>query len=485
MPQMKETAEKTAMRRGIGILCVLSLGLSACVTVGPDYRAPEVSAPGQWQAPTAHGGSEASLEDWWEQFDDPALLGLLKAAATDSPSLDQAWANIESARASLASVRADLAPSLDGNASITRSRQQQGDGLEVLTSRSAGFDASWELDLFGKLRRSAEEAQARLQARMGDWHEARVSLAAEVADSYVQYRGCQLLVGAYEQELASMDKTAEATAVSVRAGFTAPADGSLARASLASTQSSLQAQRLECELLVKALVALSGLAEGDLMARLGADKRELPRPAAFRIDALPADVLRQRPDIAALERELAAASAAIGAAQADLYPSLSLSGSIAVSASSLASSASTWSFGPSLSLPLFDGGRRRAAVDSAEADYRAALAQWRQGVRSAIKEVEQALARLDGAAFRTARTAQAAEQYRAYFAATEVRWRTGSASLLELEDARRSALSAEIEYLGLLRDQVQYWIALYKAVGGGWSADDPALAAGYGALAPE
>ena len=470
---MNKAVEMMVIQRSIGMVCVLSLGLSACAMVGPNYQEPSMAAPLQWQAPTPHNGQEVSLEDWWQQFDDPTLVSLVKAAASDSPSLDKAWASIESARANLASVRSGLVPSLDGSASVTRSRQQQGEGVDLLTGRSAGFDASWELDLFGKVQRSAEAAQARLQARVGEWHEARVSLAAEVADTYVQYRGCRLLTEAYQQELVSMEKTAEITAVSIRAGFTASADGSLSRASLASTQSSLQAQRVECELLVKALVALTGLQEADLRAELGSTASELPKPAAFRIEAIPADVLRQRPDVVALERELAAASAAIGAAQADLYPSLSLSGSIAVSSSSLASSATTWSFGPALSIPLFDGGRRRAAVDSAEADYQSALAEWRQGVRDAVKEVEQALVNLEGAAFRSERAEQAAREYRAYFEATEVQWRTGSASLLDLEDARRSALLAEIEYLGLLRNQVQYWIALYKAVGGGWTPGEP------------
>lgn len=460
------------MQRSISILCILSLGVSACTMVGPDYQEPAIAAALQWQAPAPHSGSQVALENWWAQFDDPTLLRLIQAAAADSPSLDQAWASIESARANLASVRSGQVPSVDGGASLTRSRQQQGEGLDVLTSRSAGFDASWELDLFGKIQRSAEAAQARLQARVGDWHEARVSLAAEVADTYVQYRSCRLLVEAYEQDVASMAKTNEITAVLIKAGFTAPADGSLSRASLASTQSSLQAQRVECELLVKALVALTGLPEADLRAQLGAHSRELPKPAEFRIAAVPADVLRQRPDIAVLERELAAASAAIGAAQADLYPSLSLSGAIDIASSSLVSSSTTWSFGPALSIPLFDGGRRRAAVDSAEADYQSAHAQWRQGVRNAVKETEQALVNLDGAAFRTERAAQAAREYRDYFEATQDKWRKGSESLLNLEVARRSALSAEIEYLNLLRNQVQYWIALYKAVGGGWTPDE-------------
>lgn len=481
IPHMKKATEATVMRCGKGLMCILSLGLSACTTVGPDYQEPTMAAPPQWQTPMPHSGKEASLEGWWQQFDDPTLVSLVKAAAADSPSLDKAWASIESARANLASVRSRLAPSVDGSASVTSSRQQgesvdvqPGSGGDISTSRSAGFDASWELDLFGKVQRSSEEAQARLQARVGEWNEARVSLAAEVADTYVQYRGCRLLVGAYEQELASMEKTAGITTASVRAGFTAPADGSLSRASLASTQSSLQAQRVECDQLIKALVALTGLQEADLRSQLVGATSELPKPTAFRIEAVPADVLRQRPDVAALERKLAAANAAIGAAQADRYPSVSLSGSISISATNSSASSGTWSFGPSLSIPLFDGGRRRAAVDSANADYQSALAEWRQGVRNAVKEIEQALVNLNGAAFRTEQAELATREYRTYFEATKDKWRAGSESLLNLESARRSALSAEVEYLSLLRSQVQYWIALYKAVGGGWAPSDSA-----------
>lgn len=461
--------------RKLGLMAAFTLALPACTTVGPDYRTPELGAPTQWQAPMPHDGRETSLRDWWEQFGDRTMVQLINAAMQANPSLDQAWANIESARANLDSVRSGLAPSLDGSASLTRSRQHQGEAIDTLsTTRSAGFDASWELDLFGKIRRNAEAAQASLQARFGEWHEARVSLAAEVGDDYVQYRGCQLLTDAYEKELASMQKTAQANAISVKAGFTSPANGALARASLASTQSSLEAQRAECRLLIKSLVALTGLPESELRQQLdqnGQAGHALPVPAAFTIDAVPANILRQRPDIAVLERELAATSAAIGATEADLYPSLSLSGSISLSASQFSTGATAWSFGPALSIPLFDGGARRAAVASAKADYQSALAQYRQGIRTAIKEVEQALVQLDGASHRTTYALEAAKEYRKFEQATEVQWREGGASLLDLEEARRSALAADIEHITLLRNQVQYWIALYKAAGGGWRSD--------------
>jgi multidrug efflux system outer membrane protein len=176
-----------------------------------------------------------------------------------------------------------------------------------------------------------------------------------------------------------------------------------------------------------------------------------------------------------LERELAAASAEVGAAQADRYPSFSLSGSIARASTSSNSGAYTsWSFGPQLSLPLFDAGKRQAAVNSAQASYNSALAGYQAGVRLAVKGVEQALVNLDSSASRSGESRGAAQAYRQYFQAAEANWRAGTVSLLSLEEARRSALSAEIDDINLQQGHVSGWIALYKALGGGWSPDAPA-----------
>lgn len=344
----------------------------------------------------------------------------------------------------------------------------------MATARSVGLDASWELDLFGKVRRSTESARARVQARENDWHDARVSLAAEVADTYVQYRACGLLANAYEQELTSMNETAKATESLVRAGLTASTEGSLARASLASTTSAGLAQRAQCELLVKSLVNLTGIDEPELRHQLAQGGIGVPQPAGLDVQSVPAQALRQRPDLASRERELAAASADIGVAQADLYPSLSFSGSVNVSATGLASALTSWSFGPTLSIPLFDGGRTRAAVNSARAGYEAAYADWRQSARTVVKEVEQSLVRLDSAAKRTQQSERAAQEYRRYLVGAEAQWRAGSTSLLTLEESRRQALSAQIELIGLQRDRVAYWIALYKALGGDWQPAIPA-----------
>jgi NodT family efflux transporter outer membrane factor (OMF) lipoprotein len=461
----------------VSLACFAAAGCA----VGPDYTPPAVGTAPQFLAPRPHGGSTAGLVGWWDRFDDPALPRLLTLAEIDSPSLTQAWAKIQAARATLAGDQADRWPSLTASGSAQRGRQQSTAGaVKTSNSLSSGLDASWEADLFGKLRRTAEAAEARQAARTDDWHDARVSLAAEVADTYVQYRACQLLVTAYDDEAKSQQATTDATNVSVRAGFTSTADGALARASAASAWATLTAQRAECDVLVKSLVDLTGATEPALHDILAQSQARLPQPAVFAVDTVPAGLLVQRPDVASAERELAAASAEIGAAEADRYPSLSLGGSISRSGASLGSLMTTWLVGPSLSLPVFDAGKRAAAVDSAQAAYDYQLAAWRQSVRTAVKEVEQALVRLDGATRRTGDLQAAAQGYRQYFESIDRNWRAGGASLLDREQARRNALSAEISFITVQRDQIQYWIALYKALGGGWQPESPATAPASG-----
>jgi len=445
-----------------GAALSLALALAGCA-VGPTYRAPEPAAAAAWHAPVPHDGQAASLQDWWAQFHDAALTQFITWAEAGSPTLTQALASITKARATLTTTRAGALPAVTATGGATRAG---GTGTNTTTTRSAGLDASWEIDLFGRVRRNAEAASARVEAREADWHDARVSLAAEVADTYVQYRACGLLADAYERELVSVTKTEATTATMVQAGFTASSDGALARASLASSRSTAINQRAQCTLLLKSLVYLTGHDEPELLATMATGSTAVPQPAQLSVDSVPAQVLRQRPDLASLERELAASSAEIGAAQADLYPSLSLSGAIT---RSLSQSLTTWSFGPALSMSLFDGGSKRAAVDSANASYTSALAGYQQGVRTAVREVENALVNLDSTHQRATEAHRAAEEYRRYFNATEANWRAGTASLLSLEEARRSALSAEITDLTLAQSQVSTWIALYKALGGGWT----------------
>lgn len=442
--------------------------VSAC-TLMPAYQSPSPVAPSHWQEALPHGGDTVKLVNWWSQFNDPVLTDLLQAAEKDNPSLEKAAAAIREARATITSSKAAGLPAVTGTASDIRSSSNNLQHLPSATTRTAELDASWEIDLFGAVRYATESAQAKAEARVSDWHKARVSLAAEVASNYVSYRACQQQVVAYEAELASQRETARLTETLAKAGFNAPADANLARASVATTSATLTSQQESCDLTVKSLVALTGIEENALRAKLAADKTEIPAPAGFAVDDIPAVQISQRPDVMTAERTLAAAYADIGSAEADRYPRLSLLGTITASAISGAS-ATTWSFGPSLSAPLFDAGKRKANAEAARARYDQSLADYKQTVRNAVEETEQALVRLASATKRESDARTAAANYRAYLAASEQLWKSGGMSLLDLENARRSSISADLNVITLKSDQVNDWIALYKALGGDWQS---------------
>ncbi len=449
----------------IGVYAAL---LAGCA-LGPDYAKPEIAAPTEWAASLPYKGRVDKLVDWWGQFNDPVLRELILKAEADSPSLAKAMANIDKSRATLTMDRASGLPSLTLDGSAERQKQViTGAGATISNLFTGTLDASWEIDLFGKVRRNTEAAEARAEARVADWHDARISLAAEVADDYVQYIACRQLAKTYDQSAESQKATARVTARLVRAGLTSSSDGDLTEADAESAAATATEQRAACEILVKALVDVTGIAEPSLRALLGKAPDALSRPEKFTVDAVPVNVLQRRPDVVSAERELAASSAEIGAAVADQLPSLSLTGSISRSGVSLNELATSWLFGPTLSLPIFNAGSRAAAVDTAEASYKAQLATYKQSIRTAIKEVEQDLVRLDSATKREAKVRASAERYRRYEATTNELYNAGGASALTLESARRNALSAEVNAITVQRDQIEYWIALYKAIGGGW-----------------
>lgn len=442
--------------------------LVGCATVGPDDVKPQVALPEAWQAPRPHGGQLSQMADWWAQFKDPVLAELQRAAQADSPSLAKAAAAIQSARATVTVNRSAGLPSVSANASSTRSADQTGVS-GTSTVNSAGLDASWEIDLFGSVRRNVESGQASLQAKQADWHDARISLAAEVAGDYLDYRACRLKQAAYQDQALSYRQTLKLTHVSVQSGLGAPSDLMLAQAGAASASANARAQQASCDLLIKTLVAATGLAEPQVRSLLGEGAGALPSPADFSLDALPASVIAQRPDVISAERQVASTLAKIGVAEANRWPTFTITGSIA--AASTAGVASTpWSLVPAISLPIFQGGALRAKVNSARADYDSALASYKSTVRNAVLEVEQALVNLDSAADRERDAQTSAEQYRHYVAASETSWRAGLGSLQDLETARRSYLSAELTRIELQQSRVTQWITLYKAIGGGWQS---------------
>lgn len=428
-------------------------------------------------APTP--GPTERLVQWWSQFDDPLLPTLITQAQASSPSVAQALARLQQARANLTMAGADRLPTATLNGAASRSANQLS-AFKPVNRLSATVDAVWELDLFGGVRYGVDAAQARADSAGLAWHEARLSLAAEVADVYVGLRTCEALAQVVADDAQSQASTAQLTQEKVRVGFEAPANGALAEAALAQARDRAAAQQAQCDVAVKTLVYLTGEEEAALRAQLrqplSTGPGRLPQPAPFGLAALPAQVLAQRPDLAAAARDLVAAAAEVGVAEARRYPSISFNGSIGGGVLRLdggSQEAVTWSFGPSLALPLFDRARQRAQAEAALARYDERRAVLQQRLRAAVREVEEALVRLDAAQRREADAATAAGGFKRYFDATEARWRLGSASVMDREEARRNALAAQAAYLGVQRERVAAWISLYRAVGGGWTPAEP------------
>lgn len=460
--------------RKLRLLAPLAAALTAaCAQLGPP-GAPAAAAalPAQWHAPLPHDGRSGELTRWWQQFDDPALPALIAAAQAASPTLAAAHSRIEQARAARTGAGAALGPTLDASANAARGRFDL--ASPVGTSSSAGLLAAWELDLFGAGRAGRDAAQARFEGAQAAWHEARVSVAAETASSYLALRACEAQLVPTEQDAASRAETARLTDLAAKAGFQPPASAELARASAAQGNAGLTQQRAQCELGVKALVALTALPEPALRTQLAAASAKLPQPAALGVDSVPAQVLAQRPDVYNAERELAAAAADAAQARAQRYPRVSLSGSITPTrfeSGGVSTDGTLWSVGPvSVSLPLFDGGRLRANAEAAQARYDAAASSYAASLRGAVREVEEALITLQSTAARGDDARIAAEGFDRSYRAVESRYKGGLASLFELEDARRSALAAQSALIDLQRERVAAWIALYRALGGGWDA---------------
>ena len=451
---------------------IAAAALSACVSAPPPAIAP-AEVPTEWQAPLPHAGQLTVMNQWWQQFNDPLLLQLIDAAQAVSPGIASAASRIEQARATRVAAGAALLPSLDANANAVRGKQDFITG--VATSASAGLQASWEIDLFGGRRAARDAAQARAEGAQIAWHDARVAVAAEVATSYTSLRACEAQVEQQQIDARSRGETARLTELSRQAGFEAPASAALARASAAQGNSLLTDRRAQCDLLVKGLVALTGLAEPALRTQLAAGRAGVPQPAQLVIASVPAQALSQRPDLLGAEREWVASAAEVSQAQAARLPRISLAGSVSAARfeSSLGSDSGTlWSVGPvTVSLPLFDGGARRANVDAAQARYTEAGAIYRGKLRTAVREVEEALVALRSTADRSTDAQIATEGFATSFRATEARFKGGLASLFELEDARRSALQAQVALIELQRERSTAWISRYRALGGGWSSD--------------
>lgn len=456
------------------LTAAIALGLAGCAAtpVPPGALKQAEAAPSAWVAPLPHGGQAGKLQDWWSQLDDPLLGQLIAQTQAASPSLQQAVARIKQARAQAVQAGSTGLPGVNLNASAQGQRLPLISGAPTQTLSSASLDAAWEIDLFARVRQLQDAAEARAQASELDWHAARVSLAAEVAQSYVGLRSCERLLQISAADQQAMTRLSQWAADKLKVGLESAGSAALLQAAAADAQNRLLSQRADCDVLIKGLVSLSGQPEADLRARLAPAFARLPSTQGLKVEQLPADTLSQRPDLAALQRQVVAAWSERGAAEAARYPQLQLGGSISLAALQVSGGGrvdgSGWTFGPSLTLPIFDAGARRANADAAQARFEETLAGYRGGVLQAVREVEEALVRLDSAQQRERFAQRSADGYQKSALATAGSWRAGLSSAADLEQARRLTLNAQSALVQVQAAHLAAWFALYKASGGGW-----------------
>ncbi|MFD2452327.1 TolC family protein [Ideonella paludis] len=314
---MKEKMRNKPLRT----LAAVCAAASLC---GPALQAAPVSptVPEIWQAPQPHQGSVAELAQWWQQFGEPALPDLLAAAQAASPSVAAAATRLAQAQAQRVAAGAGLAPQLNASASAQRSRPDLASG--VLNTAQAGLQFSWELDVFGGQRAARDAAVARQQGAQAQWHEARVSVAAQLAQGVLALRACEASVAQAQADAESRQHSLRLTQVLRQAGFESEANAAQLAAGQAQAQAQVQALAATCEREVKALVALTGVAEEPLRLRLQARRGQLPEPVGLGVSEVPAKVLQQRPDVFAAERQLEAAAADLTEAQAARWPRISV-----------------------------------------------------------------------------------------------------------------------------------------------------------------
>lgn len=461
-------------RTALTALAALLLGACAGLpAVGPDYAAPQPGVPDAWHQPAAPGETR-ELARWWRQFDDAGLDRLIDAALTGSLDLRQAEARLRQARAARAQAVSGLFPGVSASAGASRSRNATAiSALPPRTTWDAGFDASWELDLFGGTRRGIEAATAELEARAASLANVRVSLLAEVAQNYVELRAYQRRLAIARDNLASQSETLQIVMWRNQAGLASSTDVAQARTSREQTRAAIPDLQVGLAAAVNRLGVLTGTPPGALQSDLAGNGALPPVPPGVGA-GIPADVLRQRPDLIVAERNLAAETARIGQKLAQRFPSLDLGGSFGWQAYSLGAlgGAGTLARAASgtLAATLFDGGRLRSAVDIQRAVRDEALAAYESAVLAALEEVENALSAYAAGRERVAARRAAAEAAREAADLSRKLYQAGLADFQKVLETERTRLSAEDNLAIAEATMRTNLVKLYKALGGGWQA---------------
>ncbi|MBP7053045.1 MAG: TolC family protein [Phycisphaerae bacterium] len=467
---------KTVANRPSPWLCgsLAVLVLAGCA-VGPGYVPPEPSALPAWHGELKNGlaaqpADPNALASWWKALDDPQLSGLIERAVAGNLDLKDAQARVRQARAARGVTKAGLFPTvnLSGSDTWSHSRGELGTG-RTTENHHLGFDAGWELDLFGGVRRAVEAADADLQAGQEELNDTLVSLLSEVALNYVQIRTCQTQLAAVQASLESQEQTYQLTEWQHQAQLSDELAVHQAKYNLESTRSQIPDLKSALNEAMNNLAVLLGEQPGALHEELAAPA-PVPVCAGEVAVGVPADVLRQRPDVRKAERQLAAQTARIGVAMADRYPRFSLTGSIGGQAMSLVSGTSaTISGGPQVTWAIFDGDVIRWNIEQQNALQEQYLIQYESAILNALEEVENAMTAYvnEQDRRRTLEAAADAAQRAAELALYE--YQAGLTDFSDVLDAQRSLLSFQNQLAESNGAVTSNLIRLYKALGGGWT----------------
>jgi multidrug efflux system outer membrane protein len=479
----KQVTVNAALRRGKYLGAIgAALLLGGCVAVGPDYRPPTLDAPPQWQSTLTNEQAAGSMDSavlsrWWANLGDPVLTTLMEQALAGNLDLDQARHRVREARASRMGASAGYFPEVDGSAAGRKSRssEETGTGMERKLY-SAAFDAQWELDLFGGVRRAVEASQADLEASQADLDDVRVTLLAEVAVNYSDVRTYQARLAVSRDNVALQQQTLDILEALFEAGTGDALSVEQARYNLESSRAGVPGLKTGLAAALNRIAVLTGRTPGAAHAELS-EVKPLPRASLELAVGVPADTLRRRPDVRRAERELAAQTARVGVATADLYPKLTLSGTIGLEALSLdnllQTSSRTWGFGPAVSWTIFDAGAIRANIQVQSERQAQALGAYEATVLEALEEVENAITAYAQEQEKLVALSRAAAAARDAADLAARQYVAGAVSFNTVLEAQRSQLSFEDQRVQSQGAVLADLVRLYKALGGGWNPQEP------------
>ena len=481
------------------LACALFVLVSAACVVGPAYQRPSAPAPAAFKearpaaAPddwkTAHPGDEAARGNWWEVFGDPVLDALEGQVAVSNLTVAQAEAAFRGAQALARGARASYLPTISTVPSAVRSSgvstHSSGGAAPTVTSYTFPVSLAWELDVFGRVRRTTEAGVAGAQASAADLAAVTLAMQAELAADYFVLRGLDSERRLLDSTVAAYQTALELTTNRYRQGVVSGVDVAQAETVLEATRvqaTDLGVTRAQVEHAIAVLV-------GKAPAEFAVPDRSVPVAPPAVPPGVPSELLERRPDIAAAERRVAAANAQIGVAKAAYFPTLTLGGTGGYGSSTLTDFFSLpnrfWSLGPALAETLFDGGRRRATTEQALAGYDASVAAYRSSVLNAFQEIEDNLAALRILAEEAREQAAAVAAAERLLAMAKNRYVAGITTYLEVVTAQSAALANERAAVELSTRQMTASVNLIKALGGGWRASDlPATGAVLSRRAP-